>query len=113
MAKYGMTPTVTSAFEKIGDAGYQQVMNMSGNRSPYTTPVGRQGPTSPDLGGGNGCSRKGATLINEAHGPTFRPVASHAYGSEYPETGRSVHTMPSRVGQKDFWDQRQDGRTIG
>ncbi len=45
MAKYGMTPTVTSAFEKIGDAGYQQVMNMSGNRSPYTMPVGRQGPT--------------------------------------------------------------------
>ncbi len=62
------------------------------------------------MGGGNGSSRKGATLINEAHGPTFRPVASHAYGSEYPETGRSVHTMPSGSAR---WTSGTSGRTVG
>ena len=113
MAQYGMTPTVTSNFEKIGDQGFEQVMNMSGQRSPYTMPQARRGPTSPDLGGGNGSSRKGATLIREAHGPTFTPVASRTFASAYPETERSVYTVASRVGQKDFWDQRQDGRTIG
>ena len=113
MAQYGMTPTTTDTFEKIGDAGYEQVMNMSGQRSPYTMPRGRQGPTTPDMGGGNGSSRKSASLIREAHGPCFRPVASRTFAPEYPDTGRTVRTVPSRVGQQDFWDQRQDGRNIG
>lgn len=113
MAKYNSAPTTTDTFEKIGDQGFEQVMNMSGQRSPYTMPVGRQGPTSPDVGGGNGSSRKSANLIREAHGPTFKPVASRTFAPEYPDTGRTVQTVPCRVGQQDFWNQRQDGRTIG
>lgn len=113
MAKYGVTPTVTTQFEKMGDAGYEQVLNLSGDRSPYTMPQGRKGPTSPDLGGGNGSSRKGATLIREAHGPTFAPVASRTFASSYPETTRGIHTVPSRTGLGDFWNQRQGGQVIG
>lgn len=113
MAKYGTTPTITTQFEKIGDQGFEQVMNMSGQRSPYTMPRGRMGPTQPDLGGGNGSSRKSATLIKEAHGPTFTPVASRTFAADYPETGRGIRVMPSRTGLGDFWNQRQDGQTIG
>lgn len=111
----GMTPTSTSSFEKMGDSGYEGLMNMSGQRSPYTMPQARSGPTTPDMGGENKANRS-ATMIHEAHGPTFRPVASQSYQSEYPETGRSMRTVPSAVGNRDFWAARgnsNQGETIG
>ena len=112
-AKYAGVPPTTSDFEKIGDAGYEQVMNMSGQRSPYTMPQARRGPTSPDQGGGNGSARRSPSLIHGAQGPTFRPVATKVQGSEYPETGRALRTVPSAVGTRPFWDQRQEGQVIG
>lgn len=99
-------PPTSSVFEKMGDGGYDQLMNMSGQRSPYTTPQARKGPTTPDMGGGNGSVRRGATEIHEAHGPTFRPVATRGFAPEYPDTGRAVRTVPSAVGNHDFWDAR-------
>lgn len=109
----GYTETTTDTFEKMGD--YDQVMNMSGQRSPYTMPQARKGPTSPDMGGGNGSARKGATLIHEAHGPAFTPVATRGQAPEYPATGRAIRTVPSAVGNRDFWDRRADqgGEVIG
>jgi len=109
-----MTPTSTSSFEKMGDSGYEGLMNMSGQRSPYTIPQGRKGPTTPDMGGSPAGGR-GSTMISEGHGPIFRPVASQSYGSEYPETGRGMRTVASAVGNRDFWAARGDnaGETIG
>jgi hypothetical protein len=109
----GYTETTTDTFEKVGD--YDHVMDMSGQRSRYTMPVERQGPTTPDMGGGNGSARKGATEIHEAHGPTFRPVATRGFAEPYPATGRGIRTVPSSVGNRDFWDRRsgQGGEVIG
>lgn len=101
----GMTPTSTSSFEKMGDSGYEGLMNMSGQRSPYTMPEGRSGPTTPDMGGQNKDNR-GSSMIHEAHGPTFRPVASQSFAPEYPETGRGMRQVPSAVGNRDFWEAR-------
>lgn len=110
----GMTPTSTSSFEKMGDSGYEGLMNMSGQRSPYTIDQARKGPTSPDQGGG-GAGGRGQSMIHEAQGPTFRPVASKVQGSEYPDTGRSIRTVASALGNRDFWAARGDnaGETIG
>lgn len=108
-----MTPTVTDTFPKMGDDGLASVVNVSGQRSAYTMPEGRKGPAS-DNPPDSPAAHKGATLIHEAHGPTFRPVATRLpQQPDYPETGRAIRTVPSAIGNRDFWDQRQDGQTIG
>lgn len=107
-------PTASSDFPKMGETAYDGLMNMSGQRSPYTIPQARKGPTSPDTGGENKSNRS-AAMLHEGMGPTFRPVASKVQGSEYPETGRGMRTVPSSVGNRDFWASRGDyaGETIG
>lgn len=106
--------TTTDTFPKMGDGFPGSLVNMSGQRSPYTTPVPRKGPASDDIGGG-GAGGLSHTMIHEAHGPAFRPVASRGWAPEYPETGRAIRTVPSAVGNRDFWDRRGDtgGQTIG
>lgn len=111
----GMTPTTTSEFPKMGDDGMAGVVNMSGQRSPYTQERPRSGPTTPDMGGSPAGGRS-STMIHEAHGPTFRPVASKVQGSEYPDTGRGMRTVASSVGNRDFWASRagsNEGEIIG
>jgi hypothetical protein len=100
-----MSMTETSNFPKMGDDGYAGLVNVSGNRSPYTTAVPRQGPTAPDMGGSPAGGR-GSTMIHEAHGPQFKPVASRVYQPEYPGTERAIRTVPSSVGNRDFWTSR-------
>lgn len=95
----------TSTFPKMGDDGMASLVNMSGQRSPYTMPQERHGPTTPDLGGSPAGGR-GSSMIHEAHGPTFRPVASQSYAPEYPETGRGMRQVPSALGNRDFWAAR-------
>ena len=96
--------TTTDQFPKVGS--YDHVVNMSGQRSPYTMPEGRKGPTSPDMGGGNGSARRSPTMIHEANGPACTVTASRGFAPEYPETGRAFRTVPSRVGGGDFWASR-------
>ena len=100
----GISQTTTTTFEKVGS--YDHVVNMSGQRSPYTMPEGRKGPTSPDMGGGNGSARRSPTMIHEANGPACTITASKGFAPEYPETGRAFRTVPSRAGVGDFWASR-------
>jgi hypothetical protein len=107
--------TETSNFPKMGDDGMASVVNMSGNRSAYTMPVGRKGPMNDDIGGG-ATSIKGSSVIHEAQGPRFAPVATSVYAGEYAGTERSVHRVPSRTGVGDFWTSRatdNGGEVIG
>lgn len=101
----GMSPTSTDSFPKMGDDGMASLVNMSGQRSPYTMPVSRKGPTSPDTGG-SPAARKGSTMIHEANGPAFRPMMTRGWAPEYPDTGRAMRTMPSAMGNRDFWNAR-------
>jgi hypothetical protein len=101
-----MSMTQTDVFPKMGDDGYSGLVNMSGNRSPYTTPVARKGPTTPDMGGGGAGGRSNGGVLHEGMGPQFRPVASRVYAPEYPPTGRSIRPVPSRAGRGDFWTAR-------
>lgn len=98
--------TSTSTFPKMGDDGMASVVNMSGNRSAYTMPVGRKGPMNDDIGGGNGSARRSASMIHEANGPACTIVATRGQAPEYPDTGRALRTVPSRAGVGDFWTSR-------
>jgi hypothetical protein len=101
-----MSMTETSSFPKMGDEGYAGLMNMSGDRSAYTTPVARKGPTTPDQGGGNAGGRSNGGMLHEGMGAGFRPVASRVYAPEYPATGRNIRTVPSAANRSDFWTAR-------
>jgi hypothetical protein len=112
--KSGFSATTTTSFPTVGS--YDHVMNMSGQRSPYTIPEARKGPTTPDMGGGNGSARRSPSVIRNAQGPTLRPVATRGFAPEYPETGRAFRTVPSAIGVRGFWQSRaesNDGQVIG
>lgn len=108
-------PSTSTSFPTMGDEGYASLMNMSGERSPYTKEQPRQGPTIPDTGGSPAGGR-GSELRSERGGPMFRPVASQSYAPEYPDTGRGMRTVPSAIGNRDFWAARassNEGQVIG
>ena len=101
-----MTPTVTDHFPTMGEGGYDQVMNMSGQRSPYTIERPKAGPTQPDMGGGNAGGRSLGPTLKEGMGPQFRPVATRGWAAPDSRTERNVRVVPSSVGNRDFWDAR-------
>ncbi len=113
MAKKSSVPPTTSDFPKVGS--YDSVVNMSGQRSPYTMPEARKGPMN-DNPPDSSAAKRGATMIRDADGPTFRPVATRGWAPGYGETGRGMRIMPSRTGLGDFWSSRSSdnyGETIG
>lgn len=70
MSKYAKPPATTDTFAKNGDSAAEPV-NTSGQPSPNTMPVGRKGPTTPDLGGQDKSNRKPI----EINGETGQAVA--------------------------------------
>lgn len=103
MAKKSSVPPTTTSFPKVGS--YDHVVNMSGQRSPYTIPEARKGAMN-DNPPDSSAAHRGATMIRDAHGPTFRPVATRGWAPNYGETGRGMRTVPSRTGVGDFWASR-------
>lgn len=101
-----MAMTETSSFPKMGDDGYAGLVNMSGQRSPYTQERPRSGPTTPDMGGGGAGGRSNGGVLHEGMGPQFKPVTSAIYGTDYAATGKAMRTVPSSVGNRDFWNSR-------
>ncbi len=95
----------STSFPKMGDEELtSHVVNISGNRSPYTMPVQKKGPTNdgdPSMGTANARS---ANLIHEANGPRCRTVETINYENtpEKNATGRNLRIMPSKAGIQDF-----------
>lgn len=101
----------TTHFEKMGESLVQNVVNLSSERSPYTTTVPRKTQ-------GRGASptgvkkNKGAYQIREAHGPQFHISATlyAANAAEASTTQRNTRVMRAAVGDRDFWSARQFGQ---
>jgi hypothetical protein len=105
----------TTSFEKMGDQGIpKSVVNMSGDRSAYTKLVGRKTEGRGASPTGTKANR-GRTMINEAHGPTFRPVATlyKANAAEASATQRNTRIMKPAMGDRDFWGKRAWGQQNG
>ena len=100
---------VHTDFPVMGDAGIPaSVVNISGNRSPYTTMQPRQGSESGDLPSATG-NRAQSMVGSETLGPLCAPQTTLYYpnAATHECTGRNVKILPSRAGVSDFWDQRQ------
>lgn len=108
-----MDPVRTS-FPPVGPNGLlHDIVNISGQRSPYTKAlpvkggpagVGIDGPTAPAGGA------QPAQLVNaEVLGPQCKPMTtiSHSDPQGFDKgTGKNVKLLPSRTGTGDFWNQR-------
>ena len=101
-----------SQFPKMGEEPLTaSLVNISGQRSPYTTPIPRKGPAADVLAtGGTGHRGVGADATGENAGPAFRPQTTICFPNapEASQTGRGMRTLPSAVGNRDFWDRRSD-----
>lgn len=107
-----MDPVRTS-FPAMGPAGItSDVVNISGQRSPYTKAmpvkgvpanVGIDGPTAPA-----GAAQPANLVNSEVLGPMCKPVTTTCYpnAAGHEQTGRNVKLLPSRTGTGDFWSQR-------
>lgn len=94
-----------TTFAKMGDEYLtDHLVNVSGNRSPYTMPVAKKSTTS-DQGPVGGKANRSANLIKEANGPACTPVQTINYSNapEMKNTGRGMRTVPSKAGVQDFF----------
>lgn len=104
-----------SAFPKMGDELAEHLINVSGNRSPYTQTIGKK-----TMGRGaspTGRAKvRGRTMINEAHGPRFH-ISTTLYrqnAAEASATQRNTVVLPPSIHREDgtgsagtFWDKRR------
>jgi hypothetical protein len=103
---------MATQFPKMGEYPLEGgLVNMSGKRSPYTMPEARKGPSGDAMDGPTGHRGVGPDATGEHNGPRFRPVTTIAFpNSEAASaTGRGMRTLPSSLGNRDFWDSRTDG----
>lgn len=110
----------SSCFPTIGESVLQHVMNVSGQRSPYTKTMAKktQGRGASPTGR---AAVRGRSLISEANGPQFHISAklyeqNAACASEtYANTRLMKVAVPreDRVGSaSDFWTKRQFGQRL-
>lgn len=107
-----MSDPVHTNFPPMGARGIpESVVNLSGQRSPYTREVPNKGPSGVSVDGPTapaGAAQK-ATLVNaEVLGPCCKPVTTLYYPNalNHEQTGRNVKILPPRTGVSAFWDQR-------
>jgi hypothetical protein len=109
-----MADKVKTDFPAMGDSGIpNEIVNMSGNRSPYTMAGGpRGGPGKSDAPDSSDGIRKSVT-INEAHGPRLAPITRIYEGNaaEAGLSGRNLRLMKPTEGN--FWEKRVNGPVIG
>ena len=109
-----MAENIKTTFPAMGDDGIpRSVVNMSGQRAPYTQEVPKQGGQSGDLASGDGI--RTSTEIQHAQGPTLAPI-TRIYADNAAEATasmRNVRVVPGRGGVDDFYLKRAESNTIG
>ena len=109
-----MVDRVKTSFEAMGDSGIpNEIVNMSGNRSPYTQMGGPRGGAGKSDGPDSSDGIRKSVQIHEAHGPRLAPVTRIYEGNaaEATQSGRNVRLMNRTEG--DFWAKRTNGPVIG
>src|SRR5215472_6202311 len=96
----------TSNFPKMGEHPLEgNVVNVSGERSPYTNNRPKGGPTSDSEPGIQAVRGVGAMATGENAGPVFAPQTTISFPNspEAATTGRAVKTVPSATRGGRFW----------
>ena len=111
-----MSDMTTTSFEPMGSAGIpNSVVNMSGNRSPYTQLQAKGGvPGGISIDGPTGAPRKQTEVNAEVHGPLCSPQTTLFFpnAAHHADTGRNTKIVPSRAGVSDMWSKRSEGPAL-
>lgn len=106
---------MTTNFPSMGEHPLEgNIVNISGRESRNTILAPRHAPSGDGQNAG-GTAHRGAISMNGEHnGPRFRPVATlyKQNAAAASDTGRGMRTVPSSLGNRDFWASRQAGRVI-
>jgi hypothetical protein len=101
-----MADNATSSFEKMGDSIPDTIVNISGQKVPYTTAVGKQGfgkNSNPDLGSK---ANRGRSQIHGANGPRCRVVETIAYPNNAEDSGKTYRNVKRVRGGSQFYGAR-------
>lgn len=107
-----------TSFPKMGEHPLVgTLVNISGDRSPYTTSRPKAASGDAIATGGTAIRGVGGNATGEHSGPVFAPqtAISFANSSEASQTGRGLRTIPSvasKSGNGDFWDKRYEFGTV-
>lgn len=110
-----MSDPVKTSFPAMGPNGIpESVVNMSGNRSPYTQLVPNKGPAGDSIDGPTGGPARHTEINAEVNGPLCAPQTTLFFpnAADHEKTGRNTRIMPSRAGASDFWDARAEGPVL-
>lgn len=110
----------TSQFPKMGEHPLEgNIVNVSGDRSPYTQSVAKYSGGDAIATSGTSIRGVGRDATGEKPGPAFAPQTTISFPNspESSQTLRSLRTVPSvasKTGNGDFWDSRtsQSGQVI-
>ena len=98
----------TGSFPTVG-TGLAAPVNASGAPSRNTTLAAKHGASGGMLEGATANHR--AAVLNEPNGPQHRITATlyAPNAAEATATQRNVRIVPSALGNRDFWDRRNNG----
>lgn len=104
-----MADKTTTSFGKVGDSFAKSAVNQSGAPSRNTKPVKRKGASGGALEAATATHKKN---IPERLGAKQHPTATlyKQNAAEASATQRNVRTVPSAIGNRDFYNKRQFGQ---
>lgn len=104
-----MADKTTTSFTKVGDSFAKSAVNQSGAPSKHTTPVQKKGAAGGALEAATAAHKSN---IPERLGAKLHPSATlyKQNAAEANDTQRNVRTMPSAIGNRDFYNKRQYGQ---
>lgn len=108
---------MTTSFPKMGEEPLtSNIVNISGDRSPYTQSKAKFASGDALATGGTAVRGVGPDATGEHSGPAFAPQTTICFPNspEASDTGRGMRTVRSSLGNRDFWDSRsgQTGSVI-
>lgn len=111
-----MSDPIKTSFPAMGESGIpESVVNISGQRSPYTQLRPNSGPAGDSIDGPKGAPAAHTQVNAEVLGPQCKPQTTLFFpnAADHAKTGRNTRTVQNRAGTSDFWDRRQEGPVIG
>ena len=104
-----MADKTTTSFEKVGENYAKNASNLSGAPSKNTIPVKKKGSAGGALEAATAAHKKN---IPERLGAKLHPTAVlyKQNAAEANDTQKNVRTVPSAIGNRDFYNKRQYGQ---
>jgi hypothetical protein len=107
-----MADNATSSFPTMGESLIGQIVNISGDRTPYTKPMAKKGFGKSGTGDPGRKANRGRSMIRNANGPACHIVTTIAYPNSG-EAGKTFRNMKRVTGGNQFYSARAAASNTG